>query len=381
MTGTIKALLSLGEQGHHPASAVICVRDGEREMSEAGGWAVLPSRGKCGRPMGSDCLVDCASVTKMASTTILSMILVHAGQLDLRQTVHHYLRGFGTGGKDSITVFQLLTHTAGLIPWTPLYCRTRNRDKVLSIIDSLPLDSTPGTTWRYSDLGYIIAGLVIEKILGCTIGKAFKDLVSGPLKLQAGYGPKLTKTQIASTAISGDSDLVEYTMIRDKTPYSVPFSADSFRHWRKRCEQGEVNDCNAYHALGEQSGHAGLFATPGSLTTLMWALQNDVLVPHSILDEFSRPCSINPEQAIGFRRMIPEGCDGSESILYHPGFTGTWLGFQTNGSHSIFGAAMRLYGTIGTIDDSTEWGNCIAASKDINGIMVDRLVSSIKENQ
>ena len=72
--------------------------------------------------MTSETLLDLASVTKVAATTTLIMRLVADGQLGLQTPARRFLPSFSGAGKDEITVEHLLTHTAGLPPWWPLYC-------------------------------------------------------------------------------------------------------------------------------------------------------------------------------------------------------------------------------------------------------------------
>ena len=64
-------------------------------------------------------LVDLASVTKLAVTTTLAMQLVAEGVLALEEPVAAYVPQFVRG---DVTLEDLLTHTAGLQPWWPLYC-------------------------------------------------------------------------------------------------------------------------------------------------------------------------------------------------------------------------------------------------------------------
>lgn len=141
---TAERLLALGAAGSHPASAIAGVRTAAGTSIAEGGWARLPALGRPGEPMTRHTLLDLASVTKVAATTTLIMRLVADGQLLLQTPAHRFLPFFTGDGKDDITVEHLLTHTAGLPPWWPLYfearyCEARGRNGALDRAQLLPL--------------------------------------------------------------------------------------------------------------------------------------------------------------------------------------------------------------------------------------------------
>ncbi|MBW3092047.1 beta-lactamase family protein [Bifidobacterium sp. 82T10] len=384
----VRALMDLGGRDVRPASAVVGTIDDAGEMrTAAAGWAVLPRDVDDARPavrpaarhaarMDVRRLIDVASVTKMASTTMLAMMLVDAGDLRLDDAVCRYLPGFADGDKSRVTVRQLMTHTAGLRPWWPLYCATTRRDEALRVMERLPLAAAPGSAWRYSDLGMSMMGFVIERITGRTIGRAFDEMIARPLHLTGGYGPCLSSARVADIAGSYDSDAYEYAMIRTRTPYDVPYTVDDFAGWREHWVPGTVNDGNAAHTLGGESGHAGLFASVPDLLAIARAVWQGRLCSHDVLDEFSQPISVHPGQAVGFRRTAVAMGGREETVLYHPGFTGTWFGFMPSRHVAVAGGAMRLYGGFGTIDGirrDPARRDRIASSAGIAHVMTDAL--------
>lgn len=343
----VDQLLQLGGAGAHPANGIIGVRTGGRVDVETAGWAVLPGPDEEPVPMQRGQLIDLASVTKVAATTAMVMRLVADRRLDLSVRVSSVLPGFSGGGKDDVSLYQLLTHTAGLQPWWPLYLETSDRDDAIRRAQELPLATAPETAWQYSDLGLLLAGAVVEAVAGACLPDAYRTLIANPLQLTSGYGPVAAQTAVTSA----DSDVYEYGMIATGTPYRVPFTADRFAGWRDRPVRGEANDGNAAHALGGASGHAGLFSTVDDLLTLGAALRGGEFIPDRVLAEFSRPNRIHPEQAVGFRISTIEVGDETVTLLGHGGFTGTWFGFGLDRDVVVAGAAMRLYGTVGAIPD------------------------------
>lgn len=341
-------LLRLGGAGAHPANGIIGVRTGTHVDVQTAGWAVAPGPDTTPVPMQRGQLIDLASVTKVAATTAMVMRLVSERRLNLNAHVASILPAFSGGAKDVVTLYQLLTHTAGLQPWWPLYLETTDRDEAIQRAQELPLATAPATIWRYSDLGLILAGAVVEEITGETLRDAYQTLIANPLHLTSGYGPVPAEAAVTSA----DSDVYEFRMVATGSPYPVPFTAGQFRGWRTGLVRGETNDGNAAHALAGASGHVGLFSTVDDLLTLGAALRSGEFIPDHVLVEFSQPNPIHPEQAVGFRRSTLNVGDDQVTLLGHGGFTGTWFGFGVDHDVVIAGGAMRLYGTVGPIPEN-----------------------------
>lgn len=347
LTDYAERLVRLGAPGAHPAGAIVGVRSSAGSVVQTAGWAVLPAQDEPGVRMSRGTVLDLASVTKVAATTAIVMLLVAAGDLTLEHRVRDFLPAFTGAGKDGITLEHLLTHTSGLQPWWPLYLETTDRDMAIAHAGRLPLAAEVGSEWRYSDLGLILAGAIVEKVGAASLPEVYRRLVAVPLGLSSGFGPVSSNL----VATSADSDAYEFRMIATSTPYPVPFTPDRFTGWRNRPLRGEANDGNAAHALGGASGHAGLFSTVDDLLTLGTALRSGELVPFEVIERFSRPSPVHPEQAVGFRRTNAELCGYPITILHHGGFTGTSLAFAIEQELVVAGGAMRLHGTVGRIPD------------------------------
>jgi CubicO group peptidase (beta-lactamase class C family) len=369
MLAAVSRLLALGRAGSHPASAIAGVRTAAGTTIAEGGWAELPAAGRPGEPMTRQTFLDLASVTKVAATTTLIMRLVADGQLGLQTPARRLLPSLAGPGKDEITVEHLLTHTAGLPPWWPLYCDGGGRDAALERAQRLPIATRPGTAWCYSDLGLILAGRIVEQVTGLGLADAFRRLVAEPLGLAARYGP----IPAARAAASADSDAYEFGMIASGRPYPVPFTAGQFPGWRDRPLRGEVNDGNAAHALGGVAGHAGLFATVGDLLRLGAAVRGGDFIPAPVLARFATPVAVHPEQAVGFRRAPVRLGGAALTVLYHGGFTGTFFAFGLEDELVVAGGAMRLYGTLGTIpaDGGPPDVSHLVAGGDIQSVLLE----------
>jgi serine-type D-Ala-D-Ala carboxypeptidase len=369
MSPAVGRLLALGRPGSHPASAIAGVRTAAGTTVAEGGWAQLPAGGMPGEPMTGETLLDLASVTKVTAATTLIMRLVADGQLRLEAPAHRFLPSFTGAGKDDVTVEHLLTHTACLPPWWPLYYEASDRDAALERAQLLPLAGRPGTAWCYSDLGLILAGRIIECVTTLGLADAFLRLVAEPLGLAARYGP----VPAARAAASSDSDAYEFGMVATGRPYPVPFTAGQFPGWRNRPLRGEVNDGNAAHALGGVAGHAGMFATVGDLLRLGAALRGGDFIPAPVLARFAAPVPIRPEQAVGFRRGHAEVGGAVLTLLHHGGFTGTYFAFGLEDELVVAGGAMRLYGTVGPIPPDGRHPDVshLVAGADIQSVLLD----------
>ncbi|HTU73814.1 MAG TPA: serine hydrolase domain-containing protein [Trebonia sp.] len=377
MTDAVGRLLALGADGSHPASAIAGVHTAGGTTIAAAGWAELPAPGRPGQPMSTEVLLDLASVTKVAATTTLIMRLVADGQLDLRARARQFLPSFTGAGKDDITLEQLLTHTAGLPPWWPLYFEAADRDGALAAAQALPLDRPAGTAWRYSDLGLILAGRIVEQVTTLSLADAFRQLVAQPLGLSARYGP----VPAGQAAASADSDAYELGMIATGRPYPVPFTPGQFPGWRNRPLRGEVNDGNAAHALGGVAGHAGLFASVGDLLRLGAALRGGDFVPPPVLARFATATAVHPEQAVGFRRAAIQAGGRARTLLWHGGFTGTYFAFAVTDELVVGGGAMRLYGTLGAIDPEGRHPDAsrLATGTDIQSVLLNSAAMAFEQ--
>ncbi|MEO0855968.1 MAG: glycoside hydrolase family 3 N-terminal domain-containing protein [Bacteroidota bacterium] len=202
------------------------------------------------RSIETDTVFDLASVTKVAATTVAAMMLVDQGRLNLDAPVAHYIPAFGAGGKDIVTVRQLLAHQGGQRVFHPFHTHgITDPDSVRAFIYADSLRYTPGQGTRYSDFDMIVLGDVIEAIGGLPLDEFLRQAVFEPLgMISTGFRP---------------------VGFRDEAV--VPTEID--RNFRSRLLQGEVHDETA-SILGGVAGHAGLFSTAEDLSTLAFMLAN-----------------------------------------------------------------------------------------------------------
>ncbi|MFJ6382426.1 serine hydrolase domain-containing protein [Kitasatospora sp. NPDC092039] len=174
------------------ALAAVTGRDG-RTRNYTAGVGDLATRAK----VPVDGQVRIGSNTK-AFTAVVVLQLVEEGKVALDEHVDTYLpgllRGDGIDGA-AITVRQLLQHTAGLPNYTKYLDLTGPLDRYYEPRDLLDLalahkaDFAPGTGWQYSNTGYLVAGMIIQKITGRPVGEEITRRVIDRIGLRHTYFP------------------------------------------------------------------------------------------------------------------------------------------------------------------------------------------------
>ena len=114
----------------------------------------------------TETIFDLASVTKVIATTSVAMILHHRGLLDLEAPVIGILPEFVSGDsrRNEITFRMLLAHSSGLPAYEKLFLRASTKRELLKEAFNVPLKYPPGTHAEYSDIGFILLGVALERI-------------------------------------------------------------------------------------------------------------------------------------------------------------------------------------------------------------------------
>lgn len=308
--------------GDFPSAVYLVAEDGQVVFADAiGHSAVEPYR----VTNKLDTIYDLASLTKPLVTGMLCARRIELGELTLDSSVSHYLPEFDRTDKSMITIRELLTHTAGLPAWRPLYLLADDEpERAAGAIASLDLEYKPGTRVIYSDLGFITLGILLARTTGHPLAEMARHEIFEPLELaQTFFNPEAAlQTGIAAceTGNAYERDMCEQS------------GAGVYQNSRQRLIWGEVHDGNAYF-LGGAAGHAGLFSSAGD--TL--ALAQQFLAPSSKL--------LTPQTCSLFRTNMTAGLEESRSLAWqlaetsestagldlprdsfgHNGFTGTSL--------------------------------------------------------
>jgi CubicO group peptidase (beta-lactamase class C family) len=152
-----------------------------------------------GLPAGQDVLWPLASISKLYTATMI-VRLVEQGELTLSTRIQSILPRMESGGRERVTLRQLLTHTAGLIYESPEMARLMAEQTPLSeIVDEAyerPLAYEPGSDQLYSDLGFALAG----RAAAVATRRDFADLVRGLVLEPAGLSNTFMPPPAAESA-------------------------------------------------------------------------------------------------------------------------------------------------------------------------------------
>lgn len=162
-----------------PAASVAVVRGGRIVMAKAYGKASETL------PVASPAMpFQIASNSKQFTAAAL-LLLEDEGKLSLDDKVAKYLPGISGG--DQISIRQLLSHTSGLQDYWPhdysfaAMARPVTPQGIVNIWAKKPLDYVPGTKWQYSNTGYVVAGMIAEKVSGMPLLSFLQKRVFKPL--------------------------------------------------------------------------------------------------------------------------------------------------------------------------------------------------------
>ncbi|MFN3680644.1 MAG: serine hydrolase domain-containing protein [Nitrospira sp.] len=311
--------------------AVLAVR---RHLAET--WLVAVGRlswQPSSRAVTSSVLYDLASLTKPLVTVTALVLLVQEGRGFLEDAIEAWLPELGGTAVGSATVRHLLAHSSGLPAWRGFYEqvsphavlpssrqeRTAVAARMLHLIGREPLLYARGSRSLYSDLGFMLLGMAIERKVGMSLDCYVQRYVADP----TGADPLcyLPTDQEGAMRLSWLKDSIAPTEWDD---------------WRQRLLVGEVHDENAA-ALGGVAGHAGLFGTAEAVLALSgtWLAAyhgKPSLLDRDVVREFVRPfrTATASSWALGCDTPSVPSSSGryfSSQSFGHLGYTGTsvWI--------------------------------------------------------
>ena len=324
-----------------PGCVVLVARGGKIAYEKAFGYMSYDRT----EPVYTESVYDMASCTKICATTMGVMKLYDEGRLDLQKTLGDYLPWVRGSDKDTLRLWDILLHQAGLVPDVVFYKEivdsTKEQNPYPGFFAPAP-DSTHGVRvadrmylrndWRdtmdlrivqskllprkyiYSDNDFIFLGMIVEAISGMTLDQYVKKTFYDPLGMTvAGFKPRarLPVWRIAPTA---DEPIFRHQLIR-----------------------GDVHDPGAA-MFGGVAGHAGLFSDAYDLALLEQMLLDGgkmngiTFLKPSTIQLFTAYHSDISRRGLGFdkpekdnaTRKEPYPClSASPETFGHTGFTGT----------------------------------------------------------
>ncbi|HEY6412060.1 MAG TPA: sodium/solute symporter, partial [Edaphobacter sp.] len=251
-------------------------------------------------PMTEDTIFDMASLTKCLATATAIMQLYETGKFQFDDPVAKYLPAFAANGKENVTIRELLTHYSGLPadvdlkdPWG--LAAPDKAEGIRRAMES-PLESKPGTTFKYSDINFITLGALVEKLSGEELDVYAQKHIFVPLQMHNTtfhpfnrvcgphqvYGAAIVidpETQLHPTSNSPLCPFHSWMIF--SVPRTAPTAHDNegtsetnpnFDHLLR----GTVHDPTT-RRMGGVAGHAGVFSTAHDTSLYAQALLDKLL--------------------------------------------------------------------------------------------------------
>ncbi|WP_229413086.1 serine hydrolase domain-containing protein [Massilia alkalitolerans] len=198
-------------------------------------------------PVTPDTVFDAASLSKVLSTAPSVLLLAEEGKLDLEAPLVRYFPECANGGKEAITVRQLLTHSSGLPAGLPARPAWEGKEASLALACTQTPTHVPGSLFRYSDINYVLLGHLVERVAGMPLERFAQQRIFTPLGMaDTGYLP-LARTPAARIApTQRGPDTVDASLHADLAPGQLL--------------AGVVHDPTV-RRMGGVGGSAGVFST------------------------------------------------------------------------------------------------------------------------
>ena len=258
---------------------------------------------------------DMASCTKVLCTTSCIFKLMEMGKIRLYDEVKKYLPLFPHEG---VTIFDLMTHSSGLPAGIGGADKRKEKQELLDKIWEVKMIYEKNQKIVYSDIGFILLGLIVEEVSGMGLDEFSKKYIFDPLEM---YNTGFNRTNKPV-----DIKLYAATEVRNDDVI-------------KGLVRGYVHDENAY-CMGGVSGHAGLFSTVGDISHFITMVLNDgiyngkEIFSKATIDLMFTPFVREPkgvsldctQRGLGWivrGDYCGAGDLASPETIHHTGFTGT----------------------------------------------------------
>lgn len=212
------------------------------------------------------------SVTKQFTAAAV-MQLAEQGRLAIDDSIGQYLPSLPVAWR-GVTVRQLLNHTSGIpsytdlgVPWFRRFAEEMTPDTLVALTAAKPLDFPPGTKWKYNNTGYVVLGMLIEKVTGHSWATDIHERFAVPLGLDD------TQACLTTPIIYRRAHGYE----REKSAWvntvflhmSQPFAAGSLcstigdlLRWNEALHNGKVVSAASYEMMTTPTGAAATGALP-----------------------------------------------------------------------------------------------------------------------
>lgn len=260
------------------------------------------------QPVTPQTVFALGSVTKPFTATAI-MLLEQQGKLHLDDSIQVYLPEYPIH-RHHVTLRHLLTHTSGLANfvtqpefWEQHAHRAQSIDEVIALFKDLPFDFEPGTSFSYSNSGYILLGRILERLLDTSYAEVIQQLIFGPLGMM--HSHYLRPEPI------------------------IPFRASGYQRIKEGYQHARVITPAVKNAAG------GLGSTLEDL--LLWdsALREERLLDHTLQERMYTPLQLTSERRENYGLGWEIGHYRQHYVIHHaggiPGFSSFFGRFPDDG--------------------------------------------------
>jgi CubicO group peptidase (beta-lactamase class C family) len=165
-----------------PSASIALVRNHAIVYANAYGWAELEPR----RAATPAMRYAIGSITK-EFTAAAVLLLQEGGRLSIDDPAGKWVTGLGPAAGASIR--SLLSHTSGVRDYWPQdydppdMLKPVNAEEIVRRWANQPLDFPTGTAWQYSNTGYVVAGMIAEKVAGESLFQLMRARIFEPLRM------------------------------------------------------------------------------------------------------------------------------------------------------------------------------------------------------
>ena len=260
-----------------PGVALAVVKDGKIMMARGYGFANIEHQ----VPVKPETIFQSGSTGKQFTATAV-MMLVEEGKLGLDDKIMKYFPD-APPSWTNITIRHMLTHTSGMTDYTPDFDLRRDytEDELYQRIKPIPLAFQPGEKWSYSNLAYVMLGILIHKVSGKFYGDFLQERVFKPLEMwtarviseadivpnrAAGYrvvNGQLKNQEWVSPALNTTADGALYLTVYDMAKWDAALYTEKLlkrasleQMWTPvKLNDGKTHPYGFGWALGEVRGH------------------------------------------------------------------------------------------------------------------------------
>lgn len=280
-----------------PGVALAVVKDGKIVLARGYGLANVEHQ----VPVKPETIFQSGSTGKQFTATAV-MMLMEEGKLSLEDKITKYFPDAPESWRD-ITIRHMLTHTSGMTDYPADFDLRRDytEDELFQRIKPIPLTFKPGEKWNYSNLAYVMLGILIHKVSGKFYGDFLQERVFKPLGM-------------STTRIISETDI-------------VPNRAAGYR-----VVNGQLKNQNWVSPSLNTTADGALYLTVYDMAKWDAALNTEKLLKKSSLEQMWTPVKLNDGKTYPYGFGWALGEVRGHRVIEHGG---AWQGFKAQISRYV----------------------------------------------